>query len=74
MRTILLIVPVLLIGLIKWPVPMLAAFYLAGVAWLAYEYWRAPMVNEQGAIVTTPSEKTNRGAGPNPEPEDVKRA
>jgi hypothetical protein len=74
MRAILLIVPVLLIGLAKWPVLMIATFYLVGAAWLAFECWRAPIVDEQGAIITASSEKTNRGAPPGSGSKNVKLA
>jgi hypothetical protein len=60
--------------LAKWPVLALAAFYLVGVVWLAFECWRAPIVNEQGDIITAPSEKSNREVEPDSGPDDVKLA
>lgn len=74
MHAIFLIVASFLSGLAKWPVLMLAAFYLAGAAWLAFECWRAPIVNEEGGIITASSEKTKRPVEPNSEPEDVSLA
>jgi hypothetical protein len=62
MRSILLIVPVLLMGLAKWPLLMIGGLYFAGAAWLAFEFWRAPMVDEQGFIVTASTEKTKPAA------------
>jgi len=74
MRTILLGVPLLLIGLAKWPVAMIAAFYSAGAAWLVFECWRAPLVDEQGVIIKASSKKTHHGATPASSPESVKLA
>lgn len=74
MRAFLVIVPVLLIGLAKWPVLMIAAFYLAGAAWLAFECWRAPLVDEQGVILTASTENTKRGAAPGSGSEKVNPA
>jgi hypothetical protein len=50
MRAILLITPVLLVGFADSAPLMLGALYLAGLGWLAFECWRAPIVDEQSDI------------------------
>ncbi len=56
MRAILLIVPVLLLWLADSPLLTLGALYLAGAAWLAFECWRAPIVDERGVIIAASKE------------------
>ncbi len=59
MRAILLIVPVLLLWLADSPLLTLGALYLAGAAWLAFEYWRAPIVDEAGRYYCSFERKPN---------------
>ena len=51
MRAVFLIVPVLLVWFWESAFVLLGGLYLAGALWLAFEYWRAPLVDEHGAIL-----------------------
>ena len=59
MRAILLIVPALLVWFADSAFVLLAGLYLAGAAWLTFECWRAPLVDEHGLTLADSIENTN---------------
>jgi len=58
MRAIFVIVAVLLLWLADSPLLTLGALYLAGAAWLAFECWRAPIVDEQRGVIIAASKES----------------